>query len=194
MDNQQVRETVISIVKNSSLITEDYCISVKVLAVDEQKRTVKVQELANTSMIHESVQLQAIEFGGTNVATGFCLLPAVGSVVLIEMFDNNELLYHVTAQEKIEKLLLNIGTLEMEVAATGVKIKSNTCEFNMDSTGFELKNAGITLASILLELINQIIAAQIVVTTPAGPGTGVLNPTTIAALGEILVKVNTVLK
>lgn len=191
----EIRNAVISIIKNSSIITEDQCISAKVIAVDEQKRTVKVQELANSGMIHEGVQLQAIEFGTANVATGFCLVPAIGSVVLIEMFDNNELLYHVTSQEKIDKLLLNIGaTMTMTIDSTGVKIKSNTCEFNMDSTGVEIKNAGITLASIMLELINQIVAAQIVVTTPAGPGTGVLNPVSIAAIQAIIPKVNAVLK
>jgi hypothetical protein len=73
-------------------------------------------------------------------------------------------------------------------------MKVGACEFNVDSSGFEMKNAGITLASILLELINQLVAAQIVVTTPSGPGTGVMNPVTIAAFNAIIPKVNSLLK
>jgi hypothetical protein len=171
------------------------CISAKVISVNESQRTVKVQEITNKEMVHESVQLQSIKFGGSNAANGFCLVPAVGSVVLIEMYDNNELLYHVTSQEKVDKLLLNIGVAtSMEVSDSGVNMKASASEFNLGSDGFLIKSAGISLASILLDLLNQLIAAQLIATTPAGPGTATFNPATIASLNNIIVKTNTLLK
>jgi hypothetical protein len=118
-----------------------------------------------------------------NLALGdnLTLVPKIGSMVVVAMMGQ---FGYVVMVEEADKAILNIAGQKLTIQATGIEVE-----------GFlSLASQTADLKSTLEELLDFIQNLQTTVTTPAGPGSGILNPALIPQLVAIKTKFNTFLK
>ncbi len=139
----------------------------KVLSVDEDNRTCEVEFIEN-EVVQSDIRLKASEDGETD---GFFLIPAVGSVVLVQLLD-----------EEWNGFICSVNQVEKVLYLEGETVISFTKDLvSLISGGkLEFKNAGVNQKEILVGLID--IVAQIVVLQGKGPD--------IPGLADLKVKVN----
>jgi hypothetical protein len=108
--------------------TEDevYCITAKVISVDENNRTC-CAEPSNGKAQLQDIRLQSTP--GGNV--GLCLIPEVGTYVLIGFITKNEAV--VLLAEKLTKILCSVDLIEFNGGELGgmVKLLSNVSRLNI---------------------------------------------------------------
>jgi len=128
----------------------------KVLAIDQEEKTVNVKPVDDTAEIY-NVRLQAESETG-----GLVLFPKVGSMVLVVFINKNNAAVINTSE--IEKLSLVISS----------------CTFEVDNTGFLLKKENETLKKLMADLITAIKALKF--TTNNGPTINLINIADFTAL------------
>lgn len=107
--------------------------------VDETTRTCKVK--VNDNVEFEDVRLYAVVDDSLN---GFCLIPAVDSMVLVGRIGNgNEL--HVVSFSEVDKVLGTIGdNVEIAIDEESLSYKCDKTEATVKSNDIQVKTEGVT--------------------------------------------------
>lgn len=142
MDN--IKQLLQNIVKDPTV--ENYSIVCSVLDCDEAERSVDVQPLNGDAEIFD-VRLQS-EFNST---AGFCLIPSVGSVVIVTFLNNKT--GYVSTFSEIAKVLINCDEITFNDGTNNgiVKIdplvnKINALENKLNSLISACQSQVVTLA------------------------------------------------
>jgi hypothetical protein len=117
-----------------------------------------------------------------SLSQDFAVIPKIGSTVAVVMMGQ---FAYIIMVEQVEKVVLNIGGQKLTVEASGMQIEG--------FLGLANQSQSASLKSSIEDLIDFIQNLQTTVTTPAGPGTGVLNPALIPPLTAIKAKFSTFL-
>lgn len=109
------------------------------------------------------------------VETGAILVPKVGSWVIVANVGNSEGEYVVIASSELTKVVLQVGTANMEIAADGIQIERN--------------------AQNLKEVLNILLdAIKAITVTCASPGMPSTIPVNFAAFDAVKTQINQILK
>lgn len=162
---QELQDALTNFVKSKTVLT---IFPAQVLSVNESEATCTVHDgdielfdVRLRSLIDTSLQR-------------ILIVPKVESSVLVANIGNSENAFVVISVSETEKLIGRIGTTE----------------FKVDANGYSLKRGSQDFKTILNDLCQELIQAQVV--TPAGNGTFL--PTTITNLTAIKTRLNQILQ
>lgn len=157
-----------------------------VTAVDESRETCDVLD-ADDLEIYD-VRLRAATGTGDD---GWLLVPEDGSAVLIGNVGNSPSDYAVLAVTKVGRAFCKASGTTWRVDGEGAVIERGTTKIVLDGDGVQIERNGLSLSTVLGQLLDQIKILTVTCTAPGSPSSP---PVNLAAFETVKTQLNQILK